>query len=492
MMLVDLGEDLGEDLGMSEPAAAHRGQWGGRIGFMLAAAGSAVGLGNIWKFPYITGENGGGAFVLVYLICIALVGLPIIIGEIMIGKAAQKASVPAFRALSAPASPWMGFGWLSVVAAFALLSYYGVVAGWTMHYAWLSVTGTFAGQDAETIMGVFDDVSKHGGLSLSWQIVFMFITTIIVLRGIKGGIELVSRIMIPLLILMLIAMLIKAATTGGFSQAADFIFGFHTHDLTAAGVLEAVGHAFFTLSIGMGCMLAYGSYLKKDTNIVTNGVVIVGLDTGIALLACMVLFPITFANGMDPAGGPGLVFQNMPVALMALPGGATWAVVFFLLLFVAALTSAISLLEVAASYFIDDRHWSRAKATFVCGIAITLLGIPSALSNVPDGIYSTAFGTVNWFDGLDWAVSNVMLPLGGLGVALFVGWRMSSQLRREAFGSGSTAMFYASWLFVIQWIAPLAVIIVFLNAIGLVDIGGLFEAPSDPASAELADPATTP
>jgi NSS family neurotransmitter:Na+ symporter len=255
--------------------------------------------------------------------------------------------------------------------------------------------------------------------------------------------------------------------------------------------LEAVGHAFFSLSIGMGCMLAYGSYLKKGTNLVSTGVMIVGLDTGIALMACMVLFPITFANGMDPAGGPGLVFMNMPVALMALPGGVFWAILFFLLLFIAALTSAISLLEVAASYFIDDMGWSRTKATLTCAIVITAVGVPSALSGT-GGMFTTFFGDgTSWFDGVDWAVSNVMLPLGGLGVALFVGWRMSGQLRREAFGSGSSALFYVSWLFLMQWIAPIAVIIVFLNAIGLVDIGGLFDSPTDPASAEIADPATT-
>jgi NSS family neurotransmitter:Na+ symporter len=205
----------------------------------------------------------------------------------------------------------------------------------------------------------------------------------------------------------------------------------------------------------------------------------------------MVLFPITFANGMDPASGPGLVFMNMPVALMALPGGVFWAILFFLLLFIAALTSAISLLEVAASYFIDDLHWSRTTATLTCAAVITIVGIPSALSGT-GGFFSTFFGDMSWFEGVDWAVSNVMLPLGGLGVALFVGWRMSGQLRREAFGSGSSALFYASWLFLLQWIAPLAVIIVFLNAIGLVDIAGLFDSPIDSASTELADPATTP
>ena len=459
---------------------ATRGQWGGRMGFILAAAGSAVGLGNIWKFPYITGENGGGLFVAIYIGCIALVGLPILIGELMIGKAAQKTSVPAYRELSAPGSPWLTFGWMGVAAAFMLLSFYGVVAGWTMHYTWLAVTGTFAGQSAEATVGEFGKMVTSPGINVGWQITFMVATTLIVLKGIKSGIELASRIMIPLLGLMLVALMVRAATTDGFTQAAEFVFGFHADQLSAAGVLEALGHAFFTLSIGMCCMLAYGSYLKRDTNIVGSGAMIAGLDTGIALVACMVLFPITFGNGMDPAGGPGLVFQNMPVALMALPGGTFWATLFFVLLMVAALTSAISLLEVAASYFIDDRGWSRTKAVLVCAAATTLCGVPSALSNVPDSMWSDFFGSKNFFDGIDWAVSNVMLPLGGLGVSLFVGWRMSGQLRKASFGERN-AMWYGSWLFLMQWLAPAAVIIVFLNAVGLLDLGALFGGAAEAA-----------
>jgi NSS family neurotransmitter:Na+ symporter len=373
-----------------------------------------------------------------------------------------------------------------------LLSIYGVVAGWTMHYAWLSISGAFIDKRPDEVVAVFDTVVGDGGISFAWQVGFMLLTTIIVVRGVKGGLELASRIMIPLLGLMLMALMIKAATTDGFSQAANFIFGFHADALTAGGVLEAVGHAFFSLSIGMGAMLAYGSYLNRKSDIVGTGIMIAGLDTFIALMACMVLFPITFANGMDPAGGPGLVFQNMPVALMALPGGSAWSVLFFLLLFVAALTSAISLLEVAASYFIDDLHWSRTKAAVFCALVITLLGVPSAMSGA-GGLFSDIFGGMSWFNGLDWAVSNIMLPLGGLGVALFVGWRISAQLRREAFctNANSTAMLYGGWLFLVQWIAPIAVIIVFLNAIGLVDIGAMIDATPEPSTGELEVPVPT-
>ncbi|MDG2292241.1 MAG: sodium-dependent transporter, partial [Phycisphaerales bacterium] len=242
----------------------QRGHWGSKAGFILAAAGSAVGLGNIWKFPYITGENGGGAFVAVYLGCIALIALPILIGEIIMGKRTQQSAVPAFRELSKPASPWMGIGWMGVLAAFLLLSYYAVIAGWTMHYVWLAVQGSFSGQDAEGIQAVFGEAASSPSINLTWMFAFMALTTVIVAGGIKGGIELASRIMLPILGLILLALMIVAATSakGGFSQAADFVFSFRTDQLTADGVLEAVGHAFFSVGVGMGTMIAYGSYLK--------------------------------------------------------------------------------------------------------------------------------------------------------------------------------------------------------------------------------------
>ena len=476
----------------------QRGHWGSKAGFILAAAGSAIGLGNIWKFPYITGENGGGAFVVVYLGCIALIALPILIGEIIMGKTTQQSAVPAFRELSKPVSPWMSVGWMGVLAAFLLLSYYAVIAGWTMHYVWLALQGTFAGQDAEGIQAVFGQAASSPGVNLMWLIAFMALTTIIVAGGIKGGIELASRIMLPLLGLILLALMIVAATSakGGFSQAADFVFSFRTDQLTADGVLEAVGHAFFSVGVGMGTMIAYGSYLRRKSDAVGTSCLIVGLDTLIALMACMVLFPITFAYGLEPNAGPGLVFMNMPLALMALPGGSFWAIIFFVLLFVAALTSAISLLEVATSYVIDELKWSRVKAAIIGGILITLVGIPSALSN-GDGWFNEGFAGItgkNWLDSVDYLVSNIMLPLGGLGIALFVGWRMSKTLRKDSYGEGSAlAATYGAWLFLIQWLAPAAVLIVFLNAVGILDLGIFVEPGDTPAEVEaapdLVDPA---
>lgn len=483
--------------------AESRAHWGSKVGFIFAASGSAVGLGNIWKFPYITGENGGGIFVLIYLLCIVLVGLPILIGEIVIGKATQESAVPAFRKLSGEnASPWMSFGWLGVIAAFLLLSYYAVIAGWTMHYAWLAITGSFVDQTPEEIKETFGKVASSTELNIGWLIAFMTCTVVIVACGVKKGIELAAKIMLPALFVILLILLVRAAMTDGFGEAADFIFGFHTDKLTRAGVLEALGHSFFTLSIGMGTMIAYGSYLHRKDDVVGTSLIIGGLDTLIALLACMVLFPITFAYGFDADAGPGLVFKNMPIALMNLPAGSFFATLFFILLFFAALTSAISLLEVAASYFIDEWKCPRIFAAIGTGVFITLIGVPSALSNgvAFDGMFNEGMKIYtgnNFFDSVDWLVSNVMLPLGGLGVAIFLTWHVSAKARRAGFQEGSPfKRAYFAWLTLLRWLAPVCVILVFLNAVGLFasdlpegefvsESGTQLEDPSDSGRPEL-------
>ena len=349
--------------------AATRAHWGSKFGFILAAAGSAVGLGNIWKFPYITGENGGGIFVIIYLLCIGLVGIPILIGEILIGKATQESAVPAFRKLSGEkASPWMSFGWLGVIAAFLLLSYYAVVAGWTMHYAWLALSGSFINQSPDDISNIFGTVAASPGINIGWQDAFMICTIVIVACGMKGGIELAAKILLPALFIIMLILLVRAAMTDGFGEAAKLHLWVQDRSNSPDQVcLKRSGHSFFTLSIGMGTMIAYGSYLRRKDDVVGTSVIIGGLDTLIALLACMVLFPITFAYGFDANAGPGLVFKNMPIALMDLPAGSFFASIFFILLFFAALTSAISLLEVAASYFIDEwkmpRDWPSQQSS---------------------------------------------------------------------------------------------------------------------------------
>ncbi len=466
-----------------------RGHWSSKLGFILAAAGSAVGLGNIWKFPYITGENGGGWFVLIYLICIACVGLPIMTAEIFIGRSAQSSPVGAFRALSRPGSPWIGVGWLGVATAFVILSYYSVVAGWAMHYAWLAISGTFAHIAPDRIASIFatGDLSAPGlyenaGLNLFWHVLFMGLTVAIVIGGIRGGVERWARILMPILFLFLLVLLGRAMTTDGFASALDFVFGPHSDKLTPAGVLEALGHSFFTLSLGMGAMITYGSYLKSDDDLVTTSITVSVLDTIIALVACMVLFPIIFSYGMEPSAGPGLVFVSLPIAFAQMPAGSFWASIFFVLLTFAALTSAISLLEVAVSYFIDEKGWRRSRATLLCGGVILVLGIPSALSGGTEFFgagFQSATGALgvkegaglNWFDFFDYLASNWMLPLGGLGIALFVAWRVGGEAREQAFRSGTRfGRLYWAWIHLLRYVVPIGVVLVFLNAIGLLGI----------------------
>lgn len=456
----------------------HREHWSSSLAFVLAAAGSAIGLGNIWKFPYITGVNGGGWFVLVYLAAVLCVALPIMVAEILIGRTAQRSPVAAIRVLDGPRSPWQGIGWLGVAAAFVILSYYSVVAGWTLHYSWLALSQGFAGLDAPAVKALFGQLYADPGTTLFWHGLFMILTVAIVVAGVHRGVERWSRILMPLLFFMVLALVLRAAGSDGFSQALDFVFGAHGDKLTPAGVLEAVGHSFFTLSLGMGAMLTYGSYMRSDEDVVSTSLAVGGLDTLIALLACMMIFPIIFAAGLEPSAGPGLVFISLPIAFGQLPGGALWALVFFVLLAVAALTSAISLLEVAVSHAVDVHGWKRRRATLVIGSIIFLVGIPSALSGgtaLFGGDFAAATAVLfgagngkNWLDLFDYLASNWMLPLGGFGMALFVAWRMGPAAREQAFKAGSRfARLYWGWVWLLRYLVPAGVAAVFLHAIGV-------------------------
>ena len=448
----------------------ERGTWASGLGFVLAAAGSAVGLGNIWRFPYITGENGGGLFVLIYLGCIALIGLPVMIGEIMIGRSAQSSTVTAFRFHAGRSTPWAGLGWLGVAAAYCILSFYGVVAGWTLHYVVLSATGRIAGRSPDEIQTLFQSLNGDGAVTLFWFGLFMVLTVLVVLGGVERGIERWSVILMPALMAMLVALMVRSVWLSGFGEAFGFVFGLHAERLTPGGVLEAMGHAFFTLSVGMGGMLTYGSYLSRREGIVGNAVAVAGLDTLIALVACLVIFPITFSYAIEPAGGPGLIFASLPIAFAQMPGGSLLSTVFFALLVFAALTSAISLLEVATAYFIDERDWSRRRATLVAALGTTVLGIPAALTGSTRffgrGMEELVGG--DWFTLISALASNWMLPIGGFGMAAFAAWVLPKRLRRAEFSRGTRlGRFYRAWLLALRVLVPLAVAAVFLHAIGV-------------------------
>ena len=455
---------------------AQRGQWGSRIGFVLAAAGSAVGLGNIWSFPYRTGENGGGLFVIVYLLCVALIGLPVMMAEIFIGRTAQNSPVGAYRTLSRPGSPWLGLGWLSVVAAFIILSFYSVIAGWSLHYFWLSITQTFNDRTPEEIGAIFGALAGDPELCTLWHIIFMVLTISIVVAGIHQGIEAASKVLMPALFICMLVLLVYAMVKGNFVEGLKFVFAPDLSEFRWSSVVAAMGQAFFSLSLGMGALITYGSYLKKDDDLISTSITVCGLDTLVALLAAVILFPILLAAGQETDQGPGLVFATLPIAFSEMPGGTVLAPIFFLLLSFAALTSSISLLEVATAYFIDERGWSRTKATLGTGGAILVLGIPSAIAAgsalFGDGVASFtdlfyAGDGKNWFETLVDMTFNLMLPLGGLGIALFVAWRVDAVIREQGFKAGTRlGRLYWGWVQLLRWIVPLAVIFVLLNALG--------------------------
>lgn len=440
-----------------ENQSVSRGNWGTNFGFILAATGSAIGLGNIWKFPYITGVYGGGAFVLVYLLCVLLVGLPLMIGELMIGRRTQKNPVGAFKALQQKNSLWQLTGWLGIASGFLILSFYSVVAGWALAYIFKSIVG-FSGT-TEMIQNEFIDLVTSPKSSILWHTIFMGLTVAIVIGGVKNGIERWSKILMPMLFAILFGLMIYGlAFTNGGMKALSFLFNPDFSKLSAEGVLSALGHAFFTLSLGMGAMLTYGSYMKKDTNIMKDAITISFLDTLIALMAGVAIFSMVFNYNLEPAAGPGLIFQTLPV-LFAQTG--PWvSVPFFVLLSFAALTSSISLLEVVVSYFVDERKWSRKKATLSLGFLIYLTGLLSAVASWTVMFRGKDQG---WLDVFDFVTTNYMLPIGGLLTCLFVAWIMPDKAKVEEFGS--RGILYKGLIFILRFIAPIILIAVFLHGL---------------------------
>lgn len=444
-----------------------RGSWASRFGFVLAAAGSAIGLGNIWKFPYITGENGGGAFVLVYLACIVLIGLPIMMAEFLIGRHAQRDAVGAFEVLEGHKSPWALVGWMALLASFLLFSFYAVVAGWGFAYVFKAFSNGFAGQKTEQISAMFGELVSDPVGVIGWQASFVVATALIVLGGVRGGIERWSKILMPLLFLLLFLLFIQGMLSPGAGQALNFMFRPDFSSLTANGVLEALGHAFFTLSLGAGTMITYGSYLDRKSALFPLAVRITILDTLVAIMSGLAIFPVVFAAGLEPGAGPGLVFQTIPIVFSALPFGGVLAALFFILLSFAALSSSISMLEVSVAWLIDSRGWTRLHATFsLAGVAF-LIGIPCALSfNRWSGV-TPLFGRT-FFDFYDLLVSSWLLPMGGLLVAVYAGWFWKAGDDKQVLiGQAEQAWLYPVWHFVLRYIAPGAVGLVLLNQIGV-------------------------
>lgn len=451
----------------------QRGTWASRLGFILAAAGSAVGLGNIWRFPYVTGKYGGGLFVLAYIGFTVLIGLPIMIAEVMLGRATQSSPVLAFRRLEHGGFSWIG--WLGVAAGFLILSFYSVVAGWTIHYVVLSVSDSFSTLRPAEISGLFDALVANPWLNVLYHGLFMSVTVAVVFGGVQSGIERVSRVLMPALFVLLLGLVAYCIFLPGMPKALNFVFAPHAESFKLSSVLTALGQAFFSLSLGMGAMLTYGSYLQRDAGIPKASLWVAVLDTSIALLSSLVVFPITYSHGMEPQAGPGLIFKSIPIAFSQMPGGYLLSIVFFVLVVFAAITSSISLQEVVTSNFIDLYGWGRRKVSLVTGAIIFVFGVPSALSGGDVfGTWMKALTGRSFFDWADYVTANWMLPLGGMMIAIFVGFVLDAKLRSEEFRRGASwGGLHGIWLLLVRFLAPVAVLIILLESVGLLRALGL-------------------
>ena len=450
---------------MANDVSKH-GMWSSRLLFVLAAAGSAVGLGNIWKFPYITGENGGGAFVVVYLLCIALIGVPVMMAEVMLGRAGRQSPINTMRALverSGGHAAWTVIGWMGVVAGFLILSFYAVIAGWATYYIVRLSRGEFEGADGSMANAAFNDFLADPWNVLLWHTVFMAVTVFIVARGVAKGLEVAVRWLMPLLLALLLGLVCYAAVYGDFAAGFDFLFGFDLGALSVGGTLTAMGHAFFTLSLGMGAIMAYGAYVPGRTSITSTVATIAVLDTVVALAAGLAIFPIVFASpGLEPGAGPGLLFVTVPVAFGNLPLGALVGAIFFILVSFAAVTSAISLTEPALAFLVEEYNAKRPRVALTIGAACWLLGIGSVLSfNAWADFHIVG---LTFFDLMDYVSGKILLPLGGLLIALFAGWVLTKDTVREQLNFAAEWQ-WTLWTVTIRFVAPIGVVVVFAYTI---------------------------
>lgn len=440
--------------------------WGSRFGFILAAAGSAIGLGNIWRFPTTVGRSGGAAFVLVYLICVLLIGLPIMLAELAIGRRTQRNPVGAFAALSR-GSLWRLVGGLGVVTGVGILSYYSVVAGWTIGYFLHDAGGVFASIPSEEyVKQAFTSLISNPTLTLSLHAVFMALTMTVVLGGVKGGIERAAKVLMPVLLAILLLLVLRSVTLPGASVGMEFYLRPDFSKVTFATVMEALGQAFFSLSLGMGAMITYGSYLSRKASLFSSALWVVSADTAIALLAGLAIFPALFTfPSLSPAEGPGLIFVVLPNVFDKIPGGMVFGAGFFILLLIAALTSSISLLEVPVAYLIDERGWTRRQAVLALGLLAFVLGVPSALGHGAVGWLTTLPGLgVSFLDAMDTVFAKYSLTVGGLLLAVFVGWRWGVEPALDEIAFERAARFNrAVFRVLVRFVCPLAIAVILAN-----------------------------
>ncbi len=442
----------------------QRENWGSRIGFIMAAAGSAVGLGNIWRFPYMAGSNGGGAFIMIYMFFSLVIGISIMIAEFAIGRRTSLGSVGAYKSINIR---WTFAGVLGVLSSFFIMGFYPVVGGWSIAYIFKSATGLLSSSVA--IKDIFDNFVSNPIEPLIWIIIFLGINAAIVAKGITAGIEKASKILMPMLFILLVLISIRSITLPGSEEGLSFLFEPDFTSLKQETYLAALGQSFFSLSLGMGCMITYGSYLNKNENLPTNALIITLIGAGVAILAGLAIFPALFAFGMEPEGGPGLVFVVVPLIFKAMGRlGVIFAIIFFISLTVAALTSSVSLLEVVVAYFIDQRGMDRKKAVY---ISFFSMFITSTLSSLSLGVMSeTTFLGVGAFDFFDILTDKIFLSIGGLLLAIFCGWFVKKEDLKDELTNGGTIKFrlFELWYNLVKFVIPVA--IAFVAVMGIISI----------------------
>ena len=445
-----------------------RDSFGSKFGVIAATAGSAIGLGNIWRFPYVAGENGGAAFIIIYLGFIVAIGIPVMLSEFLIGRSAQQNVFGSFRKL-APGRPWFMIGIMGVAAAFMILAFYTAVAGWTLEYIYQSIVNGFAGKSPEQLDGMFNSFIQGTGRPLMWFFVFMTLTALIIISGVQKGIERYTKILMPLLLLLLFILVFRSVTLPGAGKGIGFLFKPDFSKITASTVLEALGQAFFSLSIGMGTLITYGSYIRKDNVLGSTAFSVALADTFIAVLAGLAIFPAVFAFNIAPESGEGLVYITLPNIFQQMPGGYFFSLMFFVLLGVAALTSTISVLEVIVAFFVEELKLKRKAATWLATSSVSILGIMCVLStSVMSDVQLFGF-TV--FELLNFTSANILLPLGGFFIVIFVAWFFGRRkVTTELTNNGEVKAGYIPfYMFIIKFIAPLAIAFIFLQGIGLIN-----------------------
>ncbi len=443
--------------------------WSSGLTFILAAVGAAVGLGNIWKFPFVVGVSGGGAFVLVYLACVAFVAVPILIAELWIGRRGDHSPPLAMRAVAEKAGRsklWFIVGWVAMLVGYLIATYYSVIAGWTLAYIVKAANG-FGGASPATVTQQFDELLADPLTLTIWHTVFITAALIIVGRGLRDGIERAVKFLMPALFVMLLVMIGYAAVEGDMRAGIDFLFSADFSKIDGTTVLTAIGQAFFSISVAMGLIMTYGSYVPKEVSLTKSALIIAGADTLVALLAGLMIFPLVFANGLDPADGAGLIFRTLPTAFVGMSGGVVFGTLFFVLLAFAAVTSIIAIIEPIVAYAENKWGMRRRNGCIVFGVLAWAIGLATVFSfNLLEDFTPLSalrpFADMNMFALIDYFTANLLMPLGGIAMAIFVGWLVKPQVLAEDLSFGSPALFQV-WLWMIRIVAPLAILGVLLS-----------------------------